>query len=209
MIKNVVFDLGQVLIEWKPRNLLKNFTEKEEDLDLLEIICTSEEWEKLDEGTITKREVYENLAKKLPDRLKNICKEFIYHYAEYIVLNDDICEIAIKLKENGYNVYVLSNTDEADYWQLQERYIGKYIDGWLISAQEKMLKPNKEIYLRLFEKFNLNPEECFFIDDKEVNIIGGQKLGMNGHVLNREKYGTTKLLKDFEKYGIKINTKLK
>ncbi len=204
MIKNVVFDLGQVLIEWKPRNLLKNFTDNEEDLNLLEIICTSDEWERLDEGTITKEEVFESVSKRLPKRLRNICKEFIYHYTEYLVLNDDICEIAIKLKENGYNIYVLSNTDEADCFELQKRYIDKYIDGYLISAQEKMLKPNKEIYLRLFEKYNLKPEECFFIDDKEVNIIGGQNVGMNGHVLNREKYGVKKLLKDFEKYGIRI-----
>lgn len=202
MIKNVVFDLGQVLLEWNPRNLLRNFTDNEEDLDLLEIICSSDEWERLDEGTITKEEVFEKVSKRLPDRLRNICKEFIYHYAEYLVLNDDICEIAIKLKENGYNIYVLSNTDEADYLELQTRYIGKYIDGYLISAQEKMLKPNKEIYLRLFEKFNLKPEECFFIDDKEANIIGAQKVGMIGHVLDRDKYGTTKLLEDFEKYGI-------
>lgn len=156
MIKNVIFDLGEVLVEWKPRNLLRNFTDDEEDLDLLEIICTSNEWERLDEGTITKEEVFENVAKRLPSRLRNIAKKFIYHYAEYLVLNDDICEIAIKLKENGY-----------------------------------------------FEKFNLEPEECFFIDDKEENILGGQKVGMNGHVLDRDKYGTIELLKDFKKYGIK------
>lgn len=203
MIKNVIFDLGQVLIEWKPINLLRNFTNNEEDIHLLETICTSDEWERLDEGTITKQEVLENVSKRLPSRLKNIAEKFIYHYAEYLVLNDDICEIAMKLKENGYHIYVLSNTDEADYWEIQKRYIGKYIDGYLISAQEKMLKPNREIYLRLFEKFNLKPQECFFIDDKEDNIIGGQKLGMEGHVLNREKYGTIELLKDFEKYGIK------
>ena len=82
MIKNVVFDLGQVLIEWKPRNLLRNFTDNEKDLDLLEIICTSDEWERLDEGTITKEEVFENVSRRLPNRLRNICKEFIYHYAE-------------------------------------------------------------------------------------------------------------------------------
>lgn len=204
MIKNVVFDLGQVLIEWKPRNLLRNFTDNEEDLDLLEIICTSDEWERLDEGTMTKENVFENVSKRLPERLRSIGKEFIYHYAEYLVLNDDICDILVKLKRNGYNIYVLSNTDEADYLELQKRYIGKYIDGCLISAQEKMLKPNKEIYLRLFEKFNLKPEECFFIDDKKENIIGGQKVGMDGHVLNREKYGATRLLKDFEKYEIRM-----
>ena len=204
MIKNIIFDLGQVLIEWKPRNLLRNFTDNEQDLDLLEGICTSEEWERLDKGTITKEEAIEKISKRLPDRLRNICKEFIYNYAKFLVLNDDVCEIAIKLKENGYKVYVLSNTDESDYLELQNRYIGKYIDGYLISAQEKILKPDKEIYLRLFEKFNLKPEECFFIDDKEANIIGGQKVGMKGHVLDRDKYGATKLLKDFEKYGIKL-----
>lgn len=66
------------------------------------------------------------------------------------------------------------------------------------------MKPNKEIYLRLFEKFNLKPEECFFIDDREENVVVGEKLGMVGHILDIEENGITKLLGNFNKYGIKI-----
>ena len=87
---------------------------------------------------------------------------------------------------------------------MKKRYIDKYFDGYIISALEHFMKPNKEIYIKLFEKCKINPEECFFIDDRKENIVAGQKLGMKGHVLNREKYETKKLLEDFKKYKIKI-----
>ena len=56
--------------------------------------------------------------------------------------------------------------------------------GYLISAIEHKLKPNEDIYIALFEKFNLHPEECFFVDDSERNILTGRKLGMDGYVFD-------------------------
>jgi len=158
----------------------------------------------LDNGTITREDATKVLEEKLPERLKSTCKDIIYHFQEYQILNDDVYKVIMQLKENGYNVYALSNTHIAVYEDMKNRYIGKYFDGYIISALEKLMKPNKEIYLRLFEKFNLKPEECFFIDDREENVVVGEKLGMVGHILNIEENGITKLLGNFNKYGIKI-----
>ena len=88
-------------------------------------------------------------------------------------------------------------------------YLRKYeffslCSGIIISAYEHVLKPDKKIYRLLLERYNLNAEECFFIDDREENIIAGEKIGIKGHVLNREKYGTRKLIEDFNKYSIEI-----
>lgn len=205
MVKNIVFDFGGVVLTWNPKIILKNFTSRESDIELLtNIIYKSKEWQMLDNGTITREDATKILEEKLPKRLKRTCKNIIYHFQEYQILNDDICKLIIQLKENEYNVYALSNTHISVYEDMKNRYIGKYFDGYIISALEKLMKPNKEIYLRLFEKFNLKPNECFFIDDREENIAMGENLGMLGHILNREEYGITKLLQDFNKYGIKI-----
>lgn len=205
MIKNIIFDFGGVVLTWNPKIILKNFTDNESDIELLtNIIYKSKEWLMLDNGTITREEATKILQEKLPERLKNTCKDVIYHFQEYQISNNDICEVIIKLKENGYKVYALSNTHISVYEDMKNRYIGKYFDGYIISDIEKLMKPNEGIYTRLFSKYNLKPEECFFIDDNEENIIAGEKLGMKGHILNREKYGTAKLLEDFEKYEIKI-----
>lgn len=205
MIKNIVFDFGGVVFTWKPKIILKNFSNNYKDIEILEnIIYKSKEWQMLDNGTITREEATKVLEEKLPERLKSTCKDIIYNFQKYQILNDDICNIIMKLKENRYNVYALSNTHIAVYEYMKNTYIGKYFNGYIISALEHLMKPNKEIYIRLFEKFELKPEECFFVDDREENIIAGEKLGMKGHILNREKYGTRKLLEDFNKYDIKI-----
>ena len=204
MIKNIIFDFEGVVFTRKLEILFKNFTNNEKDIELLvNTIYKSKEWLMLDNGTISREDAVKILEEKLPERLKSTCKDIIYHFQEYQTLNDDICKVIIQLKEKGYKIYALSNTHVSVYEDMQDRYIGKYFDGYIISAIEKLMKPNKEIYLRLFEKFDLKPEECFFIDDREENVAAGEKLGMAGHVLNREKYGVEKLLEDFEKYGIK------
>ena len=204
MIKNIIFDFEGVIFTRRLQILFKNFTNNEKDIELLaNTIYKSKEWQMLDNGTISREDAVKILEEKLPERLKSTCNDIIYHFQEYQTLNDDICKVIIQLKEKGYKVYALSNTHVSVYEDMQNRYIGKYFDGYIISALEKLMKPNEEIYLKLFEKFDLKPEECFFIDDREENVVAGEKLGMAGHVLNREKYGVEKLLEDFEKYGIK------
>lgn len=205
MIKNIVFDFGGVLLTWNPKIILKNFANNESDIEILiEIIYKSKEWQMLDNGTITREDATRILQNKLPERLKNTCKDIIYHFQEYQILNDDICEIIMKLKENGYKIYALSNTHISVYEDMKNRYIGKYFDGYIISAVEQLMKPDEGIYIELFKKYGLKPEECFFIDDREENVLVGEKLGMKGHILDREKYGTDKLLEDFNKYEIKV-----
>ena len=86
-----------------------------------------------------------------------------------------------KLKENGYKIYLLSNASS----DFHERRSGipalSYFDGVVVSADYKLLKPEKEIYEVLYEKFLLKPEECFFIDDVQKNIDGAKATGMDGH----------------------------
>lgn len=99
-------------------------------------------------------------------------------------INQEIYNLIKELKENNYKVYALSNTHVPVYEYVQSLEIGKYFDGFLISAIEKMMKPNEEIYYRLFENFKLVPKECFFIDDSERNILASKKCGMEGYIFD-------------------------
>lgn len=205
MIKNIIFDFGGVLLTWNPKIILKNFTNNDKYIELLsEKIYKSKEWQMLDNGDITREIATKSLQKKLPNNLRNTCKNIVYHFQEYQILNEDICEIIINLKKNGFKVYALSNAHVSIYEDMKTRYINKYFDGYIISAIEHLKKPNKEIYTRLFEKYNLNPKECFFVDDREENVRVGEKLGMLGYVFNRRDNGTIKLLQEFSKYDINI-----
>lgn len=101
---------------------------------------------------------------------------------EYVPIDENVLDLIKILKQKGYKVYLLSNTSVPVYGFITSSKIGKDFDGFLISAIEKMIKPNKEIYLRLFEKFSIKPEESFFIDDNEENIKASIECGMNGYI---------------------------
>ena len=82
------------------------------------------------------------------------------------------------LKERGYNLYGLTNWSGKVYGVMRKYDIFSLLDGWVISSEEHLIKPDVAIYRRLGEKFNLLPEECLFTDDKQVNIDGAVRAGM-------------------------------
>ena len=80
--------------------------------------------------------------------------------------------------------------------------IPSLVDGMVISCEEKTSKPEEEIYNRLFTKFNIKPEESFFIDDRKQNIEASRKLGMAGHVYDMNNIED--LISDLKKHEINI-----
>lgn len=197
MIKNIVFDFGNVIIKWDINSILEKYAVKDvESKKLKEIIFESEEWLQLDEGIINKGQAEKIFQDKAPDNLKNQVREIMNTWFEKIEFNKEICNLIKKLKQDGYKIYGLSNTNIQFYEYIKKSDIGIYFDGFVISAVEKMMKPDKRIFARLFEKFSLNPQECFFIDDTKENIIAGKECGMRGVVFEINQF--QKLEKEFE-----------
>ena len=185
MIKNIIFDFGNVLLGWNEDQIIANYTNVVQEQQILKsVIFKSDEWSKLDNGSLT----YENAKTLFKDNVPNNLKEKVENimdtWYEKMPINEEICDLIKKLKRNGYKIYALSNTHIPVYEYVKNLEIAKLFDGFLISAIEKMTKPNKCIYYRLYEKFNLNPKECFFIDDTKENIIASQKTGMQGHIFD-------------------------
>ena len=123
-------------------------------------------------------------------------------FYDYMPPFPETCELIKELKQNGYNIYLLSNATPRFFDRYLEVPAFKYFDGFFISALYKMLKPNREIYEAFCNKFSLKPEECFFIDDLAANIEGAKKFGMQGFVF--EAPDTTKLRTALKEAGVNI-----
>ena len=189
MIKNIIFDFGNVLFEWNEDEIVKNYANNEQEQEILKkVIFKSKEWFKLDDGSMEYQEIIPLFKEKLPTNLKSKVEEIMSTWYTKMPINQEICDLIKELKENNYKIYALSNTHIPVYEYVKKLEIGKYFDGFLISAVEKMMKPNEEIYYRLFEKFDLVPQECFFIDDSEKNILASRKCGMEGFIFNIKNF---------------------
>ena len=191
-IKNYVFDFGNVLFRWDVDDIVKHYADNEKDrLELKEVIFQSNEWSMLDNGTLNYNEAKEIFKNKISKHLEGKIDEILDSWYEQMPINYQICDLIKRLKNNNYKIFALSNTHIPVYEYVKKSEIGKYFDGFIISAIENITKPNKEIYNRLFDRFNLVPEECLFIDDSAENILAAEECGMNGFIfdINNMKIG--------------------
>ena len=205
MIKNIIFDLGNVIISFNQNKIISNFTQKQEEIKYIcDEIFHAPEWELMDLGNITNDEAIEIINKRNGYKYQKLTENFLHEWYKKRLFNNDVIKIAKDLSKKGYKLFVLSNMANSTYEYLRKYEFFSLCSGIIISAYEHVIKPDEKIYRILLERYNLNAEECFFIDDREENIIAGEKIGIKGHVLNREKYGTRKLIEDFNKYSIEI-----
>lgn len=164
MIKNIIFDLGGVILQNSPITIMDHLKIDSLHYNLIYKHFFSN-LSILDKGYIS---LEEYLSKcNLPIMLKNKYKQILFHYYKYRKYNDDIIEIINILKENKYKIYILSNNNKETYNFLIHQDIFKNIDGWIISCNYHICKPEKEIYNILLEKHHLKNSECFFIDDNK------------------------------------------
>ena len=176
-IKNIVFDLGGVVFSRDPRKFEKEFIEFFSYIMLPEM---PHFWEEYDRGVSTYSRVIDDLAEY------NHCdRELAEHnLRRSIVTQEEIPatkSLIADLKDAQYNLYVLSNMslDFIEFLRTKEVY--KYFDGEVVSCHEKVVKPDAQIYKILVERYDLNPEETLFIDDRRSNVEAAQNEGIYGY----------------------------
>lgn len=184
MIRNIVFDMGQVLIRWRPEEMLERFDlSAEEKTMVLQELFRNPEWIQQDRGIITEGEMIEKVCARLPESLHGTVEEVIKAwYIWHLTPMPGMAGLVRELKEQGYGIYLLSNASTALRGYFPRIPGSEYFDGLMVSAEEKLLKPQHEIYERLYERFDLVPGECVFIDDSAANIEGAMLTGMPGIV---------------------------
>ena len=183
MIRNILFDMGNVLLRFDRQVFLNrlNVTEEEKQL-LLKEVFLSEEWVLMDAGTLREETAEPIMCGRLPEHLHGAVHQLTSCWDQPIIPVDGMYELVRDLKEAGYGIYLLSNASvrQHDYWP---RVPGSELfDGTLISADEKTMKPQPKIYNLCMERFGLQPEESYFIDDVQANIDGAAACGIAGTV---------------------------
>jgi FMN phosphatase YigB (HAD superfamily) len=183
MIKNIIFDLGNVLLSFMPAEYFdkKNYPENIKTR-ILNDIFHCEEWKMLDRGDITTEEAINRITLK-----SSLNKEEIVHVfnlrTDILFPIDNNLKLLPELKKKGFMLYFLSNFPSDIFDEVMSGYyFFKYFDGGLISANVKSSKPESRIYEIILEKYSLIPGECLFVDDLEINVIAAEASGMKGIV---------------------------
>lgn len=188
MIKNIVFDVGNVLIRFEPDKMLAEYSLSPDEIKAaLDKVFFSREWRECDRGIGWHDEILppclEGLTPRCREAVKDICfpRDFELKHMPQV---PGMPELLCSLKEQGYGVYVLSNFSFGFHTFAPHVKAFAYCDGLFASCDYLLLKPEKAIYEKFFEVFSLKPEECIFIDDTPANIEGARSAGMEGIVFN-------------------------
>ena len=185
MIKHTVFDVGKVLIDWYPFETMEQLGFSKDVMDTIrKYIFDSGEWSREDEGLMTRDELKDYFASLMPKYKENM-RLFYDHATDSIRPRDYVKPLIGKLKSMGYKVYVLSNFGESA--MLTGVRMGginflEDLDGYLFSYELHKVKPTPATYDAYYQRYELNPEECLFIDDLKENIEGARATGMDGIV---------------------------
>ena len=168
MIKNIVFDLGNVLIKFDPAHFMRGYSEEEKALYLAEIY-QSENWLKMDRGELSEEELIELVCSRIPEQYHGGAVKLIQWYWQSIPI-EGMEQLAGELRKQGYGIYLLSNTSQAFYKYYRNLPVFQHFDDVFVSADHGLLKPEGEIFRLFCKNFGLEAEECVFIDDTAVNV---------------------------------------
>ena len=185
MIKNIVFDIGNVLVDFRWRPLMEDLQIPEETQKRFEkTVFGSPWWGELDHGIYEEAEILTHFREDNKDHLDAF--NLVWDNRDKLVAPYAYAVQWIeRLKKAGFKVYLLSNYPR-DVFTLHTEcgcfpFLDK-VDGKVVSGFVKMVKPNADIYEHLLREYGLQAKECVFIDDREENVEAARALGMKGIV---------------------------
>ena len=190
--KNIVFDVGDVLLVYRWREMLMDYglsREEAEKIGREMFDCPEKIWSKFDLGNETDEQIIEDFEKIYPAD-KKVIRWFIEHGEYMEVPRPAVWEKVHELKHSGYHLYILSNYPESLFKKHTEYAdFMKDMDGMMVSYMIHKAKPGREIYAALCEKYTLNPSETIFFDDRAENVQGAIDFGMDAEqVTDQESF---------------------
>lgn len=203
MLNTVIFDIGNVLADFKVWDYLKSYGyDDETNKRIAENTFESENWCEVDRGVLSYKELTDLMSRNCPD-LHGKIDRFLINLDESITENEYSVELIDRLKEKGLKVLVLSNYGKDTFEAGRKKFeFLSHIDGGIISCYVKLVKPEPEIYETLIEKYSLEPEKALFFDDRQENIDAAVRCGFNA-VCVTHRYES--ILAGLRKYGIDIS----
>lgn len=181
MVKNVIFDIGNVILNFDLNYILPKFTENSDEQDfIVDNIINSPEWlgySLIDTGYITKENAIAIVQDRTNHKNDNLIESFWNNYNNYSLVDNRVIELIKNLKLRGYKIYLLSNINEHTFINVEKSGLFDIVDGYVLSYKEHQVKPYVAIYETLLNRYELMASECLFIDDNEKNIKTAQELG--------------------------------
>ncbi len=179
-IRTIIFDLGGVLIDWNPRYVFRQIFETEEEVEkFLAEICTME-WNHLHDEGQPLAVGTENLVAQHPEWESEI-RAYYGRWEEMLggPIHESV-ELLAHLRTSGqYRLLALTNWSAETFPVALNRYeFLQWFEGIVVSGDEKVAKPEAEIFQRLMDRYEVKPEEAVFIDDSPKNVEGAQAVGM-------------------------------
>lgn len=195
---NIIFDLGNVLIEWNKEKILSKICKNDLEYNLFnQFVFQSNLWIDLDNGKISLEFLENQLIDEMGHQYQDQIHELVWNWFNYVDLYDEVYELIKQLKKKNFQIYVLSNTSSIFHILLDSvlSKVSSVLDSYVISCEVKMMKPQKEIYLSLVNKYQLDIKDCIFLDDLEENVEAARTLGIKAFQI-KERKEISNILKD-------------
>lgn len=179
MIRNIIFDVGKVLVEWDCDEAFRKLGFDEATHEAVaEATVRSADWNEYDRSLLSDEEQLAVFIRKAPEYEKEI--RLFWDHLDLPIYQYEYVNGWIKaLKAKGYHIYILSNYARRTYEMTQEALsFLSDVDGEMFSFQVHQIKPEPGIYRSLLERFGLKAGECVFLDDREENLKAAEKFGI-------------------------------
>jgi putative hydrolase of the HAD superfamily len=186
VIKNVIFDVGNVFVQWSPTEIVERCFDlrkgSDENLQRAEALFRNPLWRSLNRGELTQREAEQAYQTHFGLSAEQT-RALFFHITDHQELIDGTEEIARRLRKAGYRVFALTDNVLEIVAHLQSRHkFWILFEGAVISAEVGMLKPDPAIFRHAIEKFNLLADETVFFDDVKANVDGASSIGMKARL---------------------------
>jgi epoxide hydrolase-like predicted phosphatase len=203
MYRNIIFDIGGVLVEWQPREyLMQRFLNEDIETKVYDLTFGGPEWAELDAGRISRFAANQSMLEKA--RALGCAFEVQAVLDDWTVMlrtRYRVAEIASRLKKAGFHLYYCTNIPFDILDMMQRRSFWHLFEGGIASCEVQLLKPQPEIFQMLLDRCSLLPEESIFIDDNPENVKAAYELGITGIPMHA---GTGALIRNLSACGIQV-----
>lgn len=183
MIRNVVFDFGNVIGRFDEAELIARFCPEKADRPIFRQ-AVFHDWASLDAGATAYEAYIARALKLLPARLHPQAQAFFRDWCGCLPYMEGMPELIAQLKAARIPLYLLSNAPVCFAEQLERFDVLRGFTGAVVSGPLQMVKPEPGIYAYLLERYHLPAAECVFIDDRAENIEGAKRCGMEGYLFD-------------------------
>lgn len=189
MIKNYIFDFGNVIVHYDPMYMTTAYISNPEDAkQVCDVIFDRLYWDPLDEGTITDEALKEASHARLPEHLHTLADAAYDNWFFHLPLIAGMPELIADIKKSGAKLFLLSNISIGFAEQYHKvpalKELFSKFDGLVFSGPLGIVKPSPEIFHHLMDQHGLLAEECIFIDDSAKNIVGAEAVGIQGYLFD-------------------------